>query len=315
MTRASVLNGIAKLIPHRVLVRPSIQVVQGRLAAADKLRRTTVGPGMPIVGEVILDAAADWRAQFAAALWTLMQEYDAAANRNLWMICVGTPPVTLDELYAIAVQADPLVQLHLFADADEAAAFRVRYVPPASWREGSGRVVHGVGEVLSRIQSRQSVFTRATASRASAHTLIKQIAGEGLVLAVHNTQARAIEAHIENHMAAAGVARLVFVGDAAHVPEGLVQDPRVIVARRAGASLLDELAIVRYCDGYLGRADHYAIVAADAGVSCLLSEPPAVSSHPSSHVWMTADAATQFGRWLERLGGRQIKTTPARTGV
>lgn len=323
MNRAAVPNAGAKPLFRRilvrllypVLVRPSVRVMRALLAVAETLRRVDVGPGMPIIGEVVLDGGSDWRTEFTAAMWSVLQSCDAATDRTVWMICVGVPPVTLDDLYAIAVQAEPLVQLHLFVDRDEAVAFRKRYMPPASWREASGRTTHDVMEALSQIESRPCVFRRATAVRASAHTFVKQIGGDGLVLAVSDTDAQTVAAQLNCCGDIAQPTKLIVIGDPQNVPAELAEDPRVVIARRTGASLLEELALIRYCDGYVGHADHYAIMAADAGVPCLLSEPSAVSSHSSSHVWMTADAVAQFGRWLERLGGRQIETMPARTRV
>jgi hypothetical protein len=297
--RKTIFDGVAGLVPSRVLNRPAVQILRARLAAADKRRRTKVGPGMPIVGEIALDGAPDWRARFAAALWSLGTEASDCKDRGIWMICVSASPEAPDDLYALMIQVEAPTQLHLMINAEEAAAFRARYVQPASLHESESRRFPSASEVLARIEPRQSAFTRATAVRAAAHTFVKRIGGEGWVVAVHGARsAEACAAYLCGTGAGSSM-RFLVLGDPRETPLTSSADPRVMIARRAGFSLLDELALVRYCDGYVGEADHYAIVAADGGVPCLVSADASVACASSSLVCFVPDVASLLGPWLE----------------
>jgi hypothetical protein len=297
--RKAIFSGMAGLVPSRVLNRPAVQILRARLAAADKRRRTKVGPGMPIVGEITLDGAPDWRARFTAALWSLATEASDCKDRGIWMICVAASPETPDDLYALMIQVEAPTQLHLMINAAEAAVFRARYVQPASLCESESRRFSSAFEVLAHIERGRSVFTRATAVRAAAHTFVKRIGGEGWVIAVHGARsAEACAAYLHSADAPSSM-RFLVLGDPRETPLTSNADPRVMIARRAGFSLLDELALVRYCDGYVGEADHYAIVAADGGVPCLLSGEAGVACASSSPVRFVPDFANPLGPWLE----------------
>jgi hypothetical protein len=312
--RKAIFDGAAGLVPSRILNRPAAQILRARLATADKRRRTNVGPGMPIVGEIVLGGAPDWRARFTAALWSLARKASDDKDRGIWMICVAASPDAPDDLYAVTIQAAAPTQLHLMADAAQAAAFRARYVHQASLREAEGHRLPGALEVLARIEPDRSAFSRATAVRAAAHTFVKRMGGEGSVIAVHGTRsAEACAAYLHSNDRARSM-RLLVLGDPREAPPTLSADARAMVARRAGFSLLDELALVRYCDGYVGQADHYAIVAADGGVPCLLSTEASVSCASSSPVRFVPDLASPLGPWLEsRVPG--APSTAARNGM
>jgi len=303
VTRGEILNAIAGLIPDRVFNRPAVQVLRARLAAADQRERTVVGPDLPILGEIAIDGVADWRTQFTAALWSLAHAAADSPSRAIWMLCVAASPEAPDELYSLMAQANSPTQLHMIANEHEAVVFRERYVPLASLREAAARTLPSVVEVLMRIDPERSVFTRATAVRAAAHVFAKRIGGEGALIAIHGAQAVAAANAYLNRADAAVPLRILAFGDPQEVPEGLRADCRLTIARRAGFSLLDELALVRFCDGYVGPADHYAIVAADGGVPCLLSSEVGTKYTPArwSRVRVVSDFATPLGPWLERL--------------
>lgn len=316
VTRGEILNAIVGLVPDRVLNRPAVRVLRARLEAADKRQRAAVGPGLPIVGEIALDGVADWRTRFTAVLWSLARAAADAPDRAVWMLCVAASPEAPDELYALMAQASSPTQLHLMADAREAAAFRERYVPPASLREAAARKLPNAMEILTRIDPERSVFARATAVRAAAHTFAKRIGGEGALIAIHGAQAAAACTAYLKRVDAAVPLRLLVLGNPREVPDSLSADCRLTIARRAGFSLLDELALVRFCDGYVGPPDHYAIVAADGGVPCLLSSEAATRYRlaPRSRIRIVPDLLGSFEPWLARVAARPM-AIPARAGA
>jgi len=296
---AGFLKTLSALLPERVLRLRSLQIIGARLLVADRMRRKSVAPDMPIVGELVLDRAAQWRAQFAAMLWSVARAAQSANGRLAWALCIGFPPEAPEDLYAMAVQADPLVQLHIFADGSEAKEFCDRYVPPASLREANARGRRDVKAVLALAGTVPSAFTRPTSVRASAHVFVKQIGGDCPVVAVHVGELSTLIAARNAAREMAGV-RLLVVGEPPAKAEAAAHDASIMFARRLGFSLLGELALIAVCDGYVGRPDHYAIVAADAGVPCLLAGAPAGKIDGSSRVRLAGDITSELPCWLSQ---------------
>src|SRR5437879_6990157 len=113
MSALDLLKSIPRFVPKRVSERRSFQIVRARLAVAARLKRTAIGPGVPIVGEVVIGNT-NWRRDTALQLWTIAQEAIAAHDRMAWLICVGLQSdQPLEDLYALAIQAEPIIQLHV----------------------------------------------------------------------------------------------------------------------------------------------------------------------------------------------------------
>ena len=300
MMRARILKAVSGLIPERILRRPSVQIVRSRLAVAQRLRRSDVGAGVPVVCEFRLDDSAAWRAQFAAALWSLSRAASASHDRMAWMLCIGLPPESPEDLYALAVQADPVVQLHILTDQAEAQDFTDRYVPPASLQEARARRWPDIVEALSQAGTLPNAFTRATSTRAAAHTFVKQIGGESPVVVVHIDEAPAVIAALRAEPGSVQGLKILVVGDILGASDQIWSNADVLLVRRMGYTLLEELALVQACDGYVGYADHYAILAAEAGIPCLLSNLPASFATTSGGVSPAVDILGDFPRWLSR---------------
>ena len=298
MSRPDFLKLVERIVPRRVLVRASVQVLRARMAVRSRMRRSEVGPGMPIVGIFEFGEDQDWRSRLIAAMVALSHEASFSVDRFTWLMCVGFPPDAPDEVYALSVQAAPLVQLHMFADAGELQSFAARYVPPASLREAKRQKFPSVPEILSRPREFEGLLNRATSARASGHVLVKQLGGAAIVLAVHATAIGSVISAIEPSPAYNGAVTLLVVD---HPPDS-VKNTRLgpLMARHMGFSLLDELALLRFCDGYVGPANHYAIMAVDAGVRCLVSGMGASTSPAGGEVTYSGSLSLDVVPWLER---------------
>lgn len=263
------LKLLDRLVPRRIMVRPSVQVLRGRLAARRRMSSPNVGPGMPIVGEFTFGDEADWRAQLLAAVAALSKEAQTATDRLVWLMCIGGPPEAPDDLYALSIQAAPLVQTHMFCNAAEYENFARRYVPLASLREAQARVLPRAIDVLTRPQAFSDALNRASSARASAHQFVKQLGGDAVILAVHAQVYNTVSSVVQGRRVDGRPIKLLVFDLPPDLPQNGEQAP--LMTRRMGFTLLEELAIVRFCDGYIGPPNHYAIMAIDAEVRCLLN--------------------------------------------
>jgi hypothetical protein len=286
-------------IPKRILGRPSVQVLCARLDVAFGQRQAKVGPNVPIFGEVTLGHAG-WRLDVALLLWALAREASVVADRPAWLLCVGPPrEEPLEDLYALAVQAEQIVQLHIFEEQSIANSFKDRFVPQPSREEGLRRPVLGVREALAKIADSPGVFDRATSARSAAHTLVKQLSMGRLAIAIDVSQVNvALEYCKQNRHDKRRFCFLV-TGDPLPAASGACEADDIVFVRRLGLSFLDELGLIRACDAYIGACDHSAVLAADAGVPCLLLSNAA--AHLGDRIRCEPDLMAVSGAWIDAL--------------
>ena len=299
MSLSQTLKIIDRLLPQRILGRPSVQILRGRLAARARMRRSDVGPGMPIIGEFTFEKASDWRADLMAAIAALSRRANQANDRAAWIMCLGMPPEAPDDVYAMAIQAERVVQLQMFADPGEYQAFSSRYVPLASMREAKAFSLPTAIEVLTNAKNFSGSLGRSTQVRASMHHFIKQIGGDSYVIVTGARSLQSIPLDVLSEERRDRSVKIMVVGPPPI--ETQKSELPVFIARHMGFTLLEELAISRTCDGYVGPADHYAIMAADAGLPCLVSDPRASGLANNGNVTFTEDIAADLQIWLRQL--------------
>jgi hypothetical protein len=290
-------------IPKRILGRPSVQVLCARLEVAFGQRQVRAGPKVPIFGEVTLGGAG-WRLDVALLLWMLAQEASVASDRPVWLLCIGTPrEEPLEELYALAVQAEQIVQLHIFEEPGIANSFKDRFVPQPSREEGLRRQVLGVQEAFAKIAGSPGVLDRATSARSAAHTFVKQWSMGRLAIAVDASQVNVAFEYCKQNGRGKGRFCFLVTGDPLRAANGGCEAGEIVFVRRLGLSFLDELGLIRACDAYIGACDHSAVLAADAGVPCLLSSNAAV--HFGDRIRCETNLMEVSGAWIDALEHRE----------
>ncbi len=299
MLPTALLRGLPRFIPERLLNRPAIQVLRAKFAVAARRNQTTIAPGIPIVGQ-ISPTRRDWRRDVSLLLWTLAREALSANDRFAWLICAGFPSEeAIDDLYALAVQAEPVVQLHILQEQAEVDEFNRRFVPSASLEEADQRRTPEVHEALAQIAIHPGVFTRVTSSLSLTHTLVKQFSSGQLAVAADITQLRVARETLRQAKLANLHIRVFLMGDPLQAPEELADTGDIVVVRRLGLSFLEELALIKLCDAYIGACDHGAIFAADAGIPCLLeSDVEATYGH---RIRCVSDPAAAAAFWLQSI--------------
>jgi hypothetical protein len=303
------MKTLSRLIPNRVIERTSMQILRARLAVDARQKRTTVGPGVPIVGEIALGNA-NWRRDVTLLLWTIAQEAIAADDRMAWLICVGLQSEEpLEDLYALAVQAEPIVQLHVMREQADADEFGRRFVPIASRAEAQRRVEPDISHVFAEMLIKPSAFGRATSVRAAAHTLVKQLAMGQLAIAVDAGQIDTIVGVRRQSGSQSSPVRFLMTGDPSRADPALVLAGNVIAVRRLGLSFLDELALIRVCDGYVGTCDQSAVIAADAGVPCLLASD--VTAEYGDRIRCVFDIGEVSRAWIHAIEQRAANPSPS----
>jgi hypothetical protein len=309
MSGAALLRALSRFVPRRVVDRPSMQILRARLAVALRQRQTGIGPGVPIVGEIALGDNAGWRRDVTLLLWTLAQEAIAANDRLAWLICTGLPgDEPLEDLYALAVQAGPVIQLHVMHGQADADQFSENFVPPASLEEKRRRVVPGVHEALAEIAVRPGAFGRVTSARSAAHTLVKQLSMGRLAVAVDVSQVHAAIDTWKQGGSERPPVRFLVTGDPLQAPVERAATGDIIFVRRLGLSFLDELALIRFCDAYVGACDHSAMIAADAGIPCLLESDAAADY--SGRIRCAPDLSGVLDAWICRVASRPADPAP-----
>jgi hypothetical protein len=239
----------------------------------------------------------------ALQLWALAHAAAADANRSAWLIVIGAPTDRLEDIFALAAQADSLVQLHAFHDEAEAAEFCGRYVPPGSLEEARLRTVANIDGALAQVPARRAVFVRASSTRSSAHLLVKQLSARRRAIAVHASQLPTVLDYCGSHGGAPASVCFLVLGEPR--PEPVVTRlSNLYLARRIGLSFLDELGLIIACDGYVGVRDHNALIAADAGLPCLLHGD--LIADFGCRIRCAPLTAEGLGRWL---GGYAEVTT------
>jgi hypothetical protein len=302
MSGASLMRALSRFVPKRVVNRPSTQILHARLAVALRQKQTAIGPGVPIVGQIALGNA-DWRRNVTLLLWTLAQEAIAANDRLAWLICVGLPSCEpLEDLYALAVQAESIIQLHVMHEQVDVDRFTDRFVPPASLEEGRRRLVPDIHGALAQISVRPGAFGRVTSARSTAHTLVKQLSMGQLAVAVDVSQVHVVIDAFNQLGYGRLPVRFLVTGDPLQTPVEPAATGDIVFVRRLGLSFLDELALIRVCDAYVGTCDHSAIIAADAGIPCLLASD--VAADFGDRIRCVPDLGRVLGAWISMVDQR-----------
>jgi hypothetical protein len=304
MLPVTLLRRLPRFLPKRVLNRPSMQVLLAGLDVDARQVQTRIGPEIPIGGEIRLTNSY-WRRDVTLMLWALMREAMAAEDRLAWLMCVGFPrDEPIDDLYALGVQAESVVQLHIFREQADLDLFNERFVPPASLEEGRRRRAPEVCEALAEIALHPGTFTRVTASLSMAHTLVKQWSSGQLAIAVDISQPYAAIETLRQASSTNAQICFFLTGDPLQARQEIPDAADVVVVRRLGLSFLDELALIKVCDAYVGVCDHSAIFAADAGIPCLLESD--VDSDYGGRVRCASDPTAEAALWLESIKRRAM---------
>jgi len=208
----------------------------------------------------------------------------------------------LEDLYALAVQAVPIIQLHVMQGQADADRFSVHFVPPVSLEETRRRVVPDIHQALAQISLRPGAFGRVTSVRSTAHMLVKQLSIGQLAIAVDISQVGVAVDALKQVGSERPPVRFLVTGDPLLAPVEPAATDDMILVRRLGLSFLDELALIRVCDAYVGACDHSALIAADAGIPCLLESD--IVAHYSGRIRCTPDLSGVLGDWISRVTPR-----------
>jgi hypothetical protein len=155
-----------------------------------------------------------------------------------------------------------------------------------------------MSETLAQIAGNPGAFDRATSARAAAHTLVKQLAMGQLAVALDVRQIEVNDGWKNNGSEKPGVLFLV-TGDPLQASISAAATDNVVLVRRLGLSFLDELALIRVCDAYIGTCDHSALIAADAGIPCLLESD--VDAEYGGRIRCVRDTTAVSNAWIRAI--------------
>lgn len=300
----ALMRTLSRLLPTRVMKRPAMQVLRAKLAVAERQEQAVIGPGIPIVGEILLENA-DWRRDVTLLLWKLAQEAMAANDRLAWLVCVGLPSEQpLEDLYALAAQVESIIQLHVMQQQKDADRFSERFVPPASREERRRRQVPDIHRAFAQIAVRPGVFNRATSARSTAHALVKQLSMGRLAVVVDVSQVHVVVNYLSQNGPDRALIRFLVTGDPLPVPFEPSATADMIFVRRLGLSLLDEFGLIRVSDAYIGTCDHSAVLAADAGIPCLLASD--AEAHYGNRIRCVPNLGAVSEAWISTIEQRAV---------